>query len=224
MSLAYSVIIPAWNATAHIVEAIASVAAQTAPPAEILVVDDGSTDDLAGTLNRAGLPPVILIRQENAGAGAATTRGIRASSCAVVATLDADDLWLPQKMAEQLAALAADPRLAGVFARTRSFHDGPVERRVDDARSGWGRSTMVLRRNTFESVGPMIDPPGRMGEMIDWIARAREQGLSLAMIEQPLALRRIHAASLTHNRSAASDKGYLHVAWQAIQRKRERRE
>lgn len=81
---------------------------------------------------------------------------------------------------------------------------------------------MVLRRAAFDRVGPMIDPPGRAGEMIDWIARAREMNLALNMIDEPLARRRIHAASLTHNRDAVAERAYLQVAWQAIQRRRER--
>ncbi len=232
MTQPYSVIIPAFNATAFILEALASVAAQTLPAAEIIVVDDGSTDDLAAVMEKAALdqvavdgaaPPAIrLIRQENAGPGAATMRGILASSCPILATLDADDLWLPGKMARQLACLADDPDLSGVFARMQSFHDGPARRWADDARSGWTRSTMVLRRRAIDRVGPMIDPPGRAGELIDWIARAREMNLALHMIEEPLARRRIHAASLTHNRDAAMDRGYLQVVWQAIQRRRER--
>ncbi|MCC5975244.1 MAG: glycosyltransferase family 2 protein [Rubellimicrobium sp.] len=222
MKQTYSVIIPAWNATAHILEALASVAAQTVPAAEIIVVDDGSTDDLTAVIAAAAPPGVRLIVQENAGPGAATTRGILASDSPVVATLDADDLWLPEKMARQLSCLSDDPALSGVFARMQSFHDGPARRWADDARSGWTRSTMVLRRAAFDRVGPMIDPPGRAGEVIDWIARAREMDLALRMIDEALARRRIHAASLTHNRDAGTDRAYLQVAWQAIRRRRER--
>ena len=96
MTSAYSVVIPAFNAEATLGETIRSALEQTVPPAEILVVDDGSTDGTdavaAGFADR-----VRVIRQDNAGPGAATSRGLAAVETPFAATLDADDLWLPGK-------------------------------------------------------------------------------------------------------------------------------
>jgi glycosyltransferase involved in cell wall biosynthesis len=87
------------------------------------VVDDGSTDGTAGLV--AGLAgPITVIRQENRGPGAATTAGLRRVATPFVATLDSDDLWLPEKTARQAACFDNNPGLSGVFALARLFADG----------------------------------------------------------------------------------------------------
>jgi glycosyltransferase involved in cell wall biosynthesis len=99
-----SVVIPAYNVAAFLAETLASVFAQTLPPAEIIVVDDGSKDDTAEIARNLG---VTVISRANGGISAARNTGIRAARCEYVALLDADDLWMPEKLEVQLAALAA---------------------------------------------------------------------------------------------------------------------
>jgi len=215
---AYGVVIPAYNASATIAETLRSVAAQTIRPELVVVVDDGSTDDLAAGIGGIDLP-LRLLRQDNAGPGSATTRGIAALSTPFIATLDADDLWLPGKIAAQLAHLERLPATSGVFTHIRSFRDGDPDAMAPNATPGWSRSTMLMRRAVAESVGPMVDPPGGRGEMIDWIARAREAGFVLDMIDEVLALRRIRPGSLSYGRDTARDRGYLEVARLAMLRR-----
>ena len=78
---------------------------------------------------------------------------------------------------------------------------------------------MMIRREVAETVGSIVDPPGGRGEMIDWIARAREAGLTLDMLDEALALRRIRPGSLSYGRDPARDRGYLQVARLAMQRR-----
>ncbi|TPI57256.1 glycosyltransferase family 2 protein [Mesorhizobium sp. B3-1-7] len=214
----YGVVIPAYNASATIAETLRSVAAQTTRPELVVVVDDGSTDDIATAVDGIDLP-LKLLRQDNAGPGSATTRGIAALSTPFIATLDADDLWLPGKIATQLAHLEQLPGTSGVFTHIRSFRDGEPDAMAPTATPGWSRSTMLMRRAAAESVGPMIDPPGGRGEMIDWIARARESGFVLDMMPDILALRRIRPGSLSYGRDTARDRGYLEVARLAMLRR-----
>ena len=103
-----SVIIPTYNRRQVLLRAIDSVLAQRYPVGEIIVVDDGSTDDTVAALADA---PVRVISQENAGVSAARNRGITESEGEYVAFLDSDDAWTPQKLAVQMAALAAQPNL-----------------------------------------------------------------------------------------------------------------
>lgn len=212
----YDVVVPAYNAQGTIAECLASILGQTAKPATVLVVDDGSTDQTAAIVAGFG-PAVSLVRQQNAGPGAATTAGMTICKSPVIATLDADDLWLEDKLAFQLEHLALNPECAGVFGKTRHFRDGEL---LDTVEDGWSRTTMAIRREVFQTVGAIVDPPGRRGEMIDWMARAREAGFRLDMADRIVAHRRIHPGSLTFTRAPEKDVGYLHVARQAILRRR----
>jgi glycosyltransferase involved in cell wall biosynthesis len=212
----YSVVIPAYNAAATISEALGSVLKQTKPPAEIFVVNDGSTDETA-SIAAAFDRRVRVINQENAGPGAASTAGILASSAAVVAMLDADDLWVEDKMAIQLGHLASVPDCHAVFGHVRAFRADGQE---FEAYAGWSRITLAIRRSAALQIGPVIDPEGGRGEMVDWFARARELGLRFDMLDQVLALRRIRPGSLSYGRDDEKDRGYLRVAWLALQRKK----
>ncbi|TPM28030.1 glycosyltransferase family 2 protein [Mesorhizobium sp. B2-3-5] len=179
-----------------------------------------STDpgNLAGVIDALGMP-VRLLRQENAGPGSATTRGMAALTTPFAATLDADDLWLPSKIERQLAYLESSPATSGVFCHLRNFRNDLPDAPEAAAVPGWSRSTMLIRREVAETVGPVIDPPGGRGEMIDWIARAREAGFALDMMDEVLALRRIRPGSLSYGRDAARDRGYLEVARLAMLRR-----
>lgn len=115
-----TVVIPAYNARAHLARSIESALAQTRPPDEVLVVDDGSTDGSAELAERYG-PPVRVVRHDrNRGLAPARNTGIRNATGTLIALLDADDVWLPEKLERQLAALAASPPDVGVvFCLTR---------------------------------------------------------------------------------------------------------
>lgn len=99
-----SVVIPSYNSAAYLPQAVDSVLAQTFRDVEVLVIDDGSTDDTAAVMGRYG-EPVRYIRQPNGGVSRARNRGIEESRGRYVAFLDADDTWFPQKLERQLSAL-----------------------------------------------------------------------------------------------------------------------
>ena len=118
-----SVLIPCYNRERSLGEAVQSALAQSRPPAEVVVVDDGSTDGSAAVaerLNRPGTPPVRVIRQANAGAAAARNRGLAECRGEWVAFLDSDDVWAPDKLERQLAAADAAPDADLVFCDTRT--------------------------------------------------------------------------------------------------------
>lgn len=117
-----SVVIPAFNASDTIQETLASVSQQTYGNLDVVVVDDGSTDDTSALVRRHGLrdPRVRLIQKSNGGVASARNEGIRAARGALVAFVDADDLWHPTKTAKQVATLlAGGPDMALVYAPFR---------------------------------------------------------------------------------------------------------
>ncbi len=104
-----SVVIPTFNAAAFVVEAVQSVLAQSLRPLEIIVVDDGSTDDTAERLQSL---PITLIQQANAGVAMARNAGIHAARGDAIAFLDADDVWHPFKLEVQVPRLKSHGLLA----------------------------------------------------------------------------------------------------------------
>lgn len=217
----YSVVIPAYNAAATIGETIDSILRQTIPAREIIVVDDGSGDATVSVA--AGIAgPITIIRQENRGPGSATTAGFRRVATPFVATLDADDLWLPEKMARQFAAFEDDPGLAGVFSLARLFSDGeaPDPKGSGAIRRLWTRTTLLFRMDAAREVGDMADLPGMLGEVIDWLARSRDLGHRHLMLEEILAMRRIRTGSLSSNRDSERNRGYLVAVRNAIERRK----
>jgi len=102
-----SVIIPAFNAETHIRQALSSVLAQTYQQIEVIVVDDGSSDATSTIVEKFARKDgrVQLVRQSNAGVGAARNAAIRAARGKYIAPLDADDFWFPEKLAKQVTCI-----------------------------------------------------------------------------------------------------------------------
>ena len=154
-----SVIIPAYNVGRIVGRAIESALAQTAPPLEIIVVDDGSSDDTGAVAEQYGAK-VRVLRQANAGPAAARNRGARAAAGDWLAFLDSDDAWLPTKLERQLAYVGS-PRIGLVCCLT----NGSVSTDRITLQNLWeynyiGMSGVVVRRAAFEEVGGFDDDPG----------------------------------------------------------------
>jgi len=109
-----STIIPAWNAAPVLAKTVRSALAQTWPAQEIVIVDDGSTDDTGAIAEQlaARHPAVRVVHQANRGLSGARNRGIEEAAGDYVAPLDADDLWHPEKLSRQVAAMEAMPGAA----------------------------------------------------------------------------------------------------------------
>ena len=176
-----SVVIPAYNAGKHIARAIDSVLAQTQPPCEIIVVDDGSTDDTAQVV-ASYRPKVTYIYQDNAGASVARNTGIQAAAGQWIAFLDADDEWLADKLKLQIEHLKRNPDLVWttgnyincVCSKNRQApHFDPVKAdKLISGREYWDNyfhallnnlggwtGTMLIRRDILIECGLFV--PGR---------------------------------------------------------------
>jgi glycosyltransferase involved in cell wall biosynthesis len=115
--------IPTYNRARFLPEALESVFAQTRPPEEVLVVDDGSTDDTQEVLARYG-DRIRVVRQPNAGRSAARNRAITEAGGELLSFLDSDDRWLPDKLERQVPVLERDPRVGMVHGHVDLIDDG----------------------------------------------------------------------------------------------------
>jgi glycosyltransferase involved in cell wall biosynthesis len=165
-----SVVVPAFNAAGTIHETLQSVSQQTYPYLDIVVMDDGSSDETAAIARRHSLddPRVRVISKPNGGVASARNEGIQASKGEFIAFIDADDLWHPTKVAKQLAALqSAGPETALVYSPFRLIDaDGRVLASPHKyGVSGWviyrhffsnlvgNGSALLVRRNVLEEFG-----------------------------------------------------------------------
>lgn len=127
MNLTISAIITTFNRAGVVSRAIDSILAQTRPPDEIIVVDDGSSDNTQEVVERYG-PAVRYVRQRNRGLSGARNTGVRESRCDWVAFLDDDDEWFPAKLERQVAGLQAAPEAVLCYtAVSRVRPSGEVE-------------------------------------------------------------------------------------------------
>ncbi|MBI5948597.1 MAG: glycosyltransferase family 2 protein [Chloroflexi bacterium] len=213
-----SVVIPVYNGERFLAAAIESVVAQAPAVAEVIVVDDGSEDGSAAVAENWGAP-VRCIRIPHAGIGAARNAGIEAASGDFVAFLDADDLWTERRLAAQLAAFATEPALDMVFGLAEQFRD---DRLPVTGMQGQGPAyiagAMLIRAASLRRVG-LFATGIRMGEFIDWYARAKDLGLKEALLPALVVRRRIHDEN-TGLREAANRLDYTRVLRAALERRR----
>lgn len=196
-----SVIIPVYNGERYLAEAIDSVLAQSRLPTEIIVVDDGSTDHSVQVAQRYQ-PLVQCVQQTNCGPGAARNRGIRLAQGEFLAFLDADDRWLPSKLASQMAQLDAQPALDMVFGQVEQFISPELTPEqqpllpTHPIMTGLHVGAMLIRRPSFARVGEFATT-WTIGEFIAWYGRAQTLGLQTASLPQVVMQRRLHTANLT---------------------------
>lgn len=190
-------IIPVYNGERYLAEAIESVLAQTYRNIEIIIVDDGSTDGSAEVAKHYK-SPVRYYFQSNSGAGAARNRGIALAQGNFLAFLDADDLWLPDKLKLQIAAFAGDSTIDMIFGHVRQFACPALS---EEARkqikipaeiiAGHHAGSMLIKKKAFFQVG-FFGTDFQLVEFIDWHARASEAGLKSLMLPDIVMNRRIH--------------------------------
>jgi hypothetical protein len=215
-ALSVSVVIPAYNAAAHIRETLDSVFAQTFTPCEVIVVNDGSPDTVE--LERALEPyagRVVYVRQENRGPSGARNAAITRARGEFVALLDSDDLWLPSYLTEQMKLLRDDPSLDLIYADAELFGDSPLAGRTFmqtapsrgavtfESLARWEctiiTSCTVARRQALVEAGLFDEEFIRSEDFHLWL-RLAHRGARLAYQRKVLARHRLHGTSLASDR------------------------
>jgi glycosyltransferase involved in cell wall biosynthesis len=196
-----SVVLPVYNRAAYVGEAIASVFAQTLLPSELIVVDDGSTDTSVEVVERFARPGLNVLRQENAGIGAARNRGLSSATGDLIGFIDSDDVWEPDKLELQVQALRENDDVQLVFGHLVEFlsPDRAAEltgtlRIATSPVPGLIATTLLVRRAAAERIGA-FDERLRVGEFVEWMARVRDLRLSTRVLPQVVARRRVHGGN-----------------------------
>ncbi|HUT35664.1 MAG TPA: glycosyltransferase [Planctomycetota bacterium] len=213
-----SVVIPAFNAERYLRETLESVLAQTYRDFEVVVVDDGSSDGTAELAASFG-EPVRCIRQANAGPSAARNRGIREARGELIAFVDSDDLWLPEKLAEQVPLFDGGTgfqpvglvycHAERVDAEGRPLPTAqapkPVGRVPGDFlfRNHCPTSAAVIRRECFERCGYLPEDMIWAEDWHLWLRIARRY--EFAAVPRVLVRHRVHSGALTKH----IEKAYL---------------
>ena len=202
-----SVVIPAFNSAGLIEQTLQSVQAQTFKNFEVIVVDDGSTDSTAATVQRFCSVDLrfILITQPHSDVSVARNTAIAHARGEFIAFLDADDIWLPEKLARQIELFREDPRANFTFTNfymwnghcdpspwypdNQPFPEGDMSHEISFSGSpgcAASMSTAMVRRELFHTIG-LFDPELMMGEDWDLWLRLAERGLCVRGTREPLA-------------------------------------
>lgn len=212
----FSVVIAVYQGSAHVGRAVSSALDQTQPPHEVIVVDDGSTDDLEQAL-APYRDRIMLLRQENHGAASARNRGMDAATGDWAVVLDHDDYWAPNRLELIARRIEADPLVGLVTTDAivvddsempiRRYYDRvdfPEERQLDE----------LLKTNfVFGSAAFPLDAARRLGgfsedlrhvEDYDLWLRLVLDGATVALVDEAVAYYRIHAANKSHNQANMS--------------------
>lgn len=227
--LLVSVVIPAYNGADFLAEAVDSILQQDWEPIEILVVDDGSTDDTAAVARSFG-DVVRYEQQPHQGCPAAgRNRGVQVSQGPLVAFLDQDDLWPPGKLKRQVQALRDSPSSSVVIGRTQIVHvgRGPEGERGPET---FGRvlayrmvSAALFTRQALASVGPFDETLRYYGDDLDWFIRARDCGVGIQTMDAVSLYWRLHGRNASDRSIRDHAAGRDHALTEVIKRTLDRR-
>ena len=221
-----SCIVPVFNGERYLNEALQSIFAQSHPPTEVIVVDDGSTDRTAEVV-ACYKDCVRYLRQNNHGPAATRNLGLSAVRGDFVAFLDQDDLWHPQKLEKQLALFSARPELDICIAHVQLFWVEEMRQEASRLQShergrvvpGYTTGSLLTRRSIFDRLG-LFDPSLWFGDATEWFLRASELGKVIELMPDALLYHRMHPTNLTRRRAEASKDEFLHIIKGMLDRRR----
>lgn len=216
-----STIIPLYNGEKYIKEALESVFAQKKVKAdEIIVVDDGSTDNGAEIVKSFG-PAVKLFCQKHSGIGATRNLGLKRASGDFFALLDADDLWTEDHLYHLLKPFRNRPELSMTFGKVEQF----ANQKTDESKipenqrvlHGLLAGSGLIRKEAFERAG-YFDPTLKVGEFLEWYSRAIHMQLQSETIPEVVLKRRIHDRN-TGILQKKNRSDYIRVLFKHLKRK-----
>lgn len=219
-----SCIVPVFNGELYLAEALDSILNQTYRRREIIVVDDGSTDQTASVMNRYS-DQARLLYQDNAGPATARNNGLTQARGEFVAFLDADDLWHPEKLERQFARFRVRPELDLSVTYVQNFWVPELAKekaryqshRFAQPLPGYATQTLLAPHVVFDRLGG-FNTSLRVVDDTDWFLRAIEHGASLEILSDVLVYRRLHQRNLT--RSALAQNELMSLLKKSLDKKR----
>jgi glycosyltransferase involved in cell wall biosynthesis len=211
-----SVVVPVYNGALFVAEAIEAILSQDYQPIEVVVVDDGSTDETPAIV---GAYPVRYVRQENAGASAARNRGLAEATGELLTFCDYDDVYHPTKVSSQVRHLIENPQTACVLVHHRTFVEPGTEPPAWMAKDDTGVQAPMIRRSVLDNVGG-YNPEYRMSETMEWLGRMKAAGLVVDVLPDVLVDRRLHGTNVSYQRQGLQH-GLLRSLRDRLQEKRE---
>jgi len=193
-----SVVIPAYQAAVTIKDAISSVLTQTFTDFEVLVVNDGSSDETTNIIEAVSDKRVcLLVHPTNKGAAAARNTGIRAAQGELIAFLDADDVWVNEKLAKQVSLMENHPEYGGCITGYRYETEEGTSIETPQKPESWLRefskgcavapgTTLIVRRTCYDMVG-YYDETMPRHEDFEWLLRY-SRVYDLGVVREPLAV------------------------------------
>lgn len=219
-----SVILAVKNGEQYIEDALTSVFEQEYEPLEIIVIDDGSTDQTTEIIKKFGRK-IKLIKQASSGVSAARNRGIREAKGDLIAFQSHDDLWTANKLKTQINFMLKNPDILFTVGKVEHFLDeegvipaGFRPELLEGHHTAYIPETLVAKREVFDLVG-FFDESFPIGEDVDWFARAKDLNIASAVVPQVLLNKRIHGAN-SHLTTNVNNQNLLRAIRNSIARKR----
>lgn len=218
-----SVIIPVFNGEKYIVEAIQSILNDDYPFKEIIVVNDGSTDNTTKVIS--AFDNIKIINQQNLGVSNARNAGIRLASGEFITHLDADDIWMPGRLANCLNFFGENPETDFVLGLQQMFlEQGAVkppaikQEWLENYKEASNNGVIMVRKACYQKIG-LFDASLKNGEDTEWLLRARDAGLISARVPFVFIKRRIHDTNLTNGQSQEYKKMLFKIMRESVKRK-----
>ena len=216
-----SVIIPVYNAESFLSAALNSVLRQDMLPAEIIVIDDGSTDETTRVMEQYK-HQITAIHQSNQGPAAARNVGLEVASGNMIAFLDADDLWPVYHLRLLAECLHESPDIGVSLGHIQHIAmESTINRLslIDEPFSLLKLDSALIRKSVLDRVG-FLDESLRFSEDVDWFMRAREAEIQMMLRQDVILYYRRHDANMT-NVSDFKDLGLLRALKNSIVRRRQ---
>ena len=223
-----SVLIPVYNGARYLAQTLDSVLSQEGVSPEMIVVDDGSTDDSV-SVAQSFAPRVRTVCRPHAGLAASRNAALLEARGEFIAHLDHDDLLTPRSLSLRLERLWGDPQLDMVAGHQQSFFSEDIDPALraqlqipQSPQPGHIAGVAIFRARVFAQLGGFDETLQSFGDL-DWSMRATEAGIRTEVLPDVVLLRRVHGANMSLTKKAQADLERARLLKASLDRRRGRR-